>query len=346
MNSLERLQKRLRGETVDRPPNLDILMTRAAHHIGKPLSAYYLDHRVLVAANLATYEDYTLDIVQAISDPFREAVDFGLEVEFPADNLPVNRVPLLSKPADIKKLTPPDPATSPRMIDRLEAIRLFREKVGGEVPIMGWVEGALAEAADLRGVYLTMTDLIRRPEWLMELLEICAQVEIAFASEQIKAGADIIGLGDAIASQISPPMYRKFALSFEKRIFARAHEMGALARLHICGNTSHILQDMLESGADIIDLDWMVDMQSAVGRFADRVAFCGNFDPVAVMLQGTPVKVAEATRYCMRVGGRNSLSAAGCEIPDRTPDENLYAQARTLKEIGEMTIYMTAPSNE
>jgi len=268
-----------------------------------------------------------------ISDPFREAADFGLEVEFPADNLPVNRKPLLVEPDDIKKLVLPDPATGPRMSDRVEAVRLFHEKVGGEVPIMGWVEGALAEAADLRSVYLTMTDLVRRPEWLEELLEICVQVEIAFARAQVQAGADIIGLGDAVASQISPAMYRRFALPYEQRIFKAVHEMGALARLHICGNTNRIIADMVDSGADIIDLDWMVDMRSATERFGDEVSFLGNVDPVAVMLQGTPEKVFAATTTCMMTGGPRAISGAGCETPDGTPAENFHAQTRALRDI-------------
>jgi Uroporphyrinogen-III decarboxylase len=334
LNSLERLQHRLRGEAVDRPPNFDILMALAAHHIGQPLSDYYLDHRVLVDANLAACEDFELDIVQAISDPFREAMDFGLEVEFPADNLPVNRKPLLVEPEDIKVLVAPDPATGPRMSDRLEAIHLFHEKAGGEIPIMGWVEGALAEAADLRSVYLTMTDLVRRPEWLEELLEICVQVEIAFARAQVQAGADIIGLGDAVASQISPVMYRRYALPYEQRIFQAVHEMGALARLHICGNTNRIIADMVASGADIVDLDWMVDMRSAVSQFGGQVSFLGNMDPVAVMLQGTAEKVFDATATCMRVGGPRAISGAGCEVPDRTPHENFHAQSRALQDAG------------
>jgi MtaA/CmuA family methyltransferase len=337
MKSLERLQKRLRGELVDRPPNLDILMTFAAHHIGQPLLPFYRDYRVLVDANLAVCNDFELDIVQAISDPFREAADFGLEVEFPADNLPVNRKPLLVDPDDLKRLTTPNPATGPRMVDRLEAVRLFRERVGGEIPILGWVEGALAEAADLRGVYMIMTDLVRRQAWLEGLLEVCAQVEIAFARLQVQAGADIIGLGDAVASQISPEMYRRFALPYEQRIFSAVHEMGALTRLHICGNTSRILPDMIESGADIIDLDWMVDMQSTTARFGNRVAFCGNVDPVAVMLQGTPEKVYTATKYCLKVGGPNSIIAAGCEIPDGTPHQNFHAQSRALQECGSVS---------
>ena len=333
MNSLERLRKRLRGEPVDRPPNLDLLMTFAAHHIGQPLASYYRDHRVLVDANLAVHEDFELDIVQAISDPFREAADFGLEVEFPADNLPINRKPLLAEPEDIKKLVAPDPASGLRMSDRVEAVRLFHERVGGEAPIMGWVEGALAEAADLRSVYLTMTDLVRRPEWLEELLEICVQVEIAFARLQVEAGADIIGLGDAVASQISPLMYRRFGLPYEQRIFAAVHAMGALTRLHICGNTTRILPDMIDSGADIVDLDWMVDMQSAAACFGDRAAFCGNVDPVAIMLQGTPETVYAATRACAEMGGPRWISGAGCEVPDGTPAENFHSQVRALRDI-------------
>ena len=285
---------------------------------------------MLVEANLAVVADFGVDILQAISDPYREAADFGLDVDFPADNLPLNRKPLIAEVDDLKKLVPPNPTAGRRMSDRLEAIRLFREKAGGEIPIMGWVEGALAEASDLRGMYLNMTDLVSRPDWLTELLEICAEVEIAFARAQIEAGADIIGLGDAVCSQISPKMYRQFALPYEQRIFAAVHEMGAVARLHICGNTTRLLPDMLQSGADIIDLDWMVDIEKAAQLFDDRAAICGNFDPVAVMLQGTPEMVRDATLACIQKGGKRLFSGAGCEIPEDTPDENLLAQRQTL----------------
>jgi uroporphyrinogen decarboxylase len=330
MNSYERFTARLHRQPVDRIPNFDIFMNRAVHHIGAPLSRYYLDHHVLVDANLAVAADFGVDLLQAISDPYREAVDFGLEVEFPEDNLPLNRKPLIAEPGDLKKLVPPNPSTGQRMSDRLEAIRLFREQAGGEIPIMGWVEGALAEASDLRSMYLTMTDLVSRPEWLTELLETCAEVGIAFARAQVEAGADIIGLGDAVCSQISPKMYRQFALPYEQRIFAAVHEMGAVARLHICGNTTRLLPDMLQSGADIIDLDWMVDIEKAAQLFDDKAAICGNFDPVAVMLQGTPKMVRAATRECIQKGGKRLLSGAGCEIPDGTPVENLLAQRQAL----------------
>jgi MtaA/CmuA family methyltransferase len=332
MNSWERFSNNLRGEAVDHPPNFDIMMTFAAHFIHQPLSRYYLDYRVLSEANLAVQQAFALDIVQVISDPYREATDFGLQVEFAEDGLPLSKLPLLLAPEDLQKLRAPDPSTGRRMGDRLEAIRCLREQVGGRVPIMGWVEGALAEAADLRGVSTLLIDCIDRPDWVQELLAICAQVEIDFARAQLRAGADIIGLGDSICSQISPRMYRQFALPYEQRIFAAVHSLGGLARLHICGNTTPILSDIMRSGADIIDLDWMVDIRQAAETFGNGPVPCGNFDPVAVMLQGTPDQVRQAVRRCLELGGARCISAAGCEIPDGTPHANLLAQAQALRE--------------
>jgi uroporphyrinogen decarboxylase len=325
---------RLRSDPVDRPPNFDIMMQFAAHYIGQPLSRYYQDYRVLCQANLAVQQDFQLDLVQAISDPYRETADFGARIEFPEDNLPLCREPLLKELEDLRQLRSPNPATGQRMSDRLEAVRLFKEKVGGQVPVMGWVEGALAEAADLRGVSEIMLDLYAEPEWVKELLEQCVEVEIAFAEAQVEAGADIIGLGDAVASLISPAMYREFALPYEQRIFEAVHQKGGLARLHICGNTNRILTEMLESGADIIDLDWMVDMAKAAAIYEGRAAICGNFDPVAIMLQGTPEMVEQAVLSCAHLGGARWFCGAGCEIPDKTPAENLHMQARTLQAIG------------
>jgi MtaA/CmuA family methyltransferase len=333
MNPFERFLYRLAGKPVDRPPNWNIYMTFAAHYVQQPLRRYYLDHKALVEANQAMVADFGADLFQAISDPYREAYDLGAQIEFPEDGLPISKIPLVQNETDVKKLRVVPPEDGRRMSDRLEAVSLMKAIGGKDVPVMGWVEGALAEAGDLCEASRLMVFLAESPEWLGDLLELCCQVSIQFALAQVKAGAIIIGLGDALASQISPKMYERFALPYEQRIFEAVHQAGGLCRLHICGNTSRILPAMVKSGADIIDLDWMVDFEKASQTFGQQVSLCGNINPVADLLQGTPEQVYTLTQHCMRAGGPRSFSAAGCEVPDGTPHANLHAQLRALQDL-------------
>jgi len=338
MNSYERVMNRLHGKPIDRVPNFDIIMGFGAHYVGAKLSQYLLDHHYMVKSNLAMVSDFDIDILQTLTDPFRESVDFGLEVEFPEDGLPKRIRPLLAPGDDLKDVPLIEPGSGRRMSDRIEAVRMLHEQANKVVPVMGWVEGAMAEANDLLSDSIMMTTFYDAPEWLTALMERITEVEITFARIQIDAGADIIGLGDAIASIVSPGMYRQFALPYEKRIFAAVHEKGALARLHICGNTSKILPDMLASGADFIDIDWMVNYAKAAETFGECASPVGNFDPVSVMYRGSEQMIEEAALHCLKVGGSRSFSAAGCEIPDGTPPRNLRFHARVLREAGSSSV--------
>jgi MtaA/CmuA family methyltransferase len=290
---------------------------------------------VLVEANLAVLEAFDLDIVQAISDPYREASDLGLDVEWPEDSLPIRRALLLPTPEDAARLVLVAPEDGRRMSDRLDAVRLLRERTGGDVPVMGWVEGAFALASVLRGDTNLLLDIHDRPGWLKDLLDRLVEVGVAFARAQVAAGAHVIGLGDSMGSLVSRRQYREFVLPYEQRVFAAVREAGGIPRLHICGDTGHLLADMAESGAAIVDLDWMVDLGRAAADFGPGgPAPCGNFDPVAVMLQGTADDVEAAVRRCAAAGGPRHFSAAGCEVPDGTPEANPLAHARTLRELG------------
>lgn len=326
---MERLQETLAGRTPERPLNFDIMMTFAAHYAGKRMSEYYLDYRALTEANYRVLEDFDLDIVQAISDPYRECADLGADIEFPEDDQSLLSDPPLDvrgKSADLRLV---DPGTGRRMSDRLAAIQDFRTQVGGTIPIMGWVEGAFAEAADLRGVSTIMIDVSEDAEWVEDLLEFCTQQAMWFAQAQIDAGADIVGIGDAVASLVSPAMYDRFALPYQRRIVEAIHAKGALARLHICGRTTHLLTRMAQSGADIIDVDSMVPIDVAVSSIGDAVV-CGNINPVTVLMQGTEDEVITATLETRRLGGARFIGMAGCEVPDATPHANLHAQRRAL----------------
>ncbi len=87
-----------------------------------------------------------------------------------------------------------------------------------------------------------------------------------------------------------------------------------------------------------VDKIWMdgemVDWEKANACWGEHVAFCGNVDPVGVMLHGTPETVYSSILDCLRSGGSRCFSGAGCEIPDRTTAENLHAHSRALSDWG------------
>lgn len=330
----ERVFKRLNGEKVDKIPNLNISMTFAAKFIDVPYKKYVTDHRYLVEGNIKCCEKFGIDMVSAISDPFRETYGFGADIIFPEDDVPKCHNFLLKQYSDIKKLKVNDPDSSERMHDRIQAIRLYKKEVGEKYPILGWVEGALAEATDLRGMGRLMTDIYDSPEFINELLEICTEQAILFSDAQIDAGADFIGIGDAAASLIGPKIYKDMILKYEQRVIDAVHKKGAKARLHICGNVSSILNYLPLARADIIDIDWMVDFRAANELFKGKCCACGNFDPVSIMLNGSKHDVRRAVLSCIEDGNETTFIAAGCEIPKMTPLENMMQVDSTLKETG------------
>jgi len=334
MTPKERVFKRLQGEDVDKIPNLNIVMTFAANLIKVPYKKYVTDYRCLVEGNIACCEKFGIDMVSAISDPYREAQGFGANIIFPEDDVPKCSDFFIKDYSDIKKLKINSAVNSERANDRIEAINLYKKEVGQEYPVLGWVEGALAESADLMGVSKLMMDIYDRPDFIKDLLEICTRQAILFSEEQISAGADFVGIGDAVASLISPSIYKDFVLPCEQRIVKAIHDKGAKAKLHICGNISSILDFLPLTGADIVDIDWMVDFKTANEVFKGRCSACGNFDPVSVMLQGDIRDIEKAVISCVDEGTKTTLIAAGCEVPKMTPIGNMIKVDLVLKELG------------
>jgi MtaA/CmuA family methyltransferase len=234
--------------------------------------------------------------------------------------------------AAFAKLTLPDPYAGPRMSDRIHAVALLHERVGGELPVLGWVEGPIAEAADLRGMNEIMLDLVDDPPFARDLLAFCTEMETQFALAQVQAGADVIGIGDAAASLISAELYREFVLAGERQTARAVQQAGAKVRLHICGNTNHLVADMREVGAEQVELDWPVDLARAREALGPEPIMSGNADPVRVIQDGTPQQIKQACAACHAACGERYILAAGCEVAPGTPLENVRAMFEYARE--------------
>jgi MtaA/CmuA family methyltransferase len=336
MTGRDCILKLLAGKTPDRIPNMPITMMFAADTLGVSYREYVTDHRKLADAQIMTAEKYRLDYVSVISDPGREASGYGAAVRFFDDQPPaIDEVnALLADKSAFQTLKPLDLFRErSRTLDRIQAAELLAKRTGQTHLIEGWVEGPCAESADIRGINRLMLDFMDDPNFVRELFDFVTENAIRFAKAQIDAGVDLIGVGDAAGSLVGPKIYEQFVLPSEQKLIAAIHEAGAKARLHICGNTTRITALMSKSGADLIDLDSMVDIQKARGAMGEQQIITGNLDPVKVVCHGTPEQIAEKLAECHTAAGKNYILAAGCEIPRGTPNENLLAFAEFAKSV-------------
>lgn len=329
MNSYQRVMNRLAGKAVDRIPNLNIFMMMPAKLLGIPYGEYVSDYRKLTEGVLYCYEEFETDCYCVVSDPMREAEGFGAKVVIPADNVPFSPDPFIKDISDISKLKVTDSVNCKRMEDRLEAIRVLSEKAAGEIPVIGWVEGAFAESCDLMDISNAMITLLDEPDAMQELLDICQKQAISFALEQIRCGADIIGVGNAASSLISPDLYEEFVLPHDLELFRAIHDAGAKVKLHICGNITEKLPLIAKTGADIVDCDYMVPLKKAAEILPETLCINGNIDPVAI-LQGTKESIFGEVKNCLDISPRQFISA-GCEIPRDTAPENVKYMVEAIK---------------
>ncbi len=327
MTSRERVLAHLEGRPIDHLPLMPITMMFACNLIGARYRDYCTDYRVLVEGQLRTSEHFGFDYVNTMSDPAREAADCGATVQY-FDQQPVAIVEeqaLLADKSRLASLKLPDPLGGGRMHNGIRALGLFKERVGREKVIEGWVEGPIAEAADLRGINTVMMDFFDDPVFVRDLFEFVVEMELRFAREQVRAGADVIGIGDAAASLISPQLYTEFVWPYEKRLVDGIHALGCKVRLHICGNTRRLLEGMGKLGCAIVDLDSLAPLSEARQQMGPTQVLLGNMNPVTILRNGTPADVTAAIAECHRQAGSRFVVGAGCEVPRDTPHANLQA---------------------
>jgi MtaA/CmuA family methyltransferase len=324
MNSKERCLAAIQGAPVDRAPVFPLLMFFAQQRAGITYREFASNGAALAEAQLNIRNQFPVDAITVCSDAFRITADLGAEMVFPEDKPPFAASPLIKTRSDLRKIVRLDPLRrGSRMADRVRGAAAMAKAAGGDCLVLGWVDMPFVEACSLCGVTEFMLMLVDEPALAHALLDKLAELVGDFALAQLRAGAPMIGAGDAAASLVSPDFFREFALPYERRVVDSVHAAGGLVKLHICGNTTHLLGDMIQSGADLFNVDHLVDFQAASAAFgrAQR-CFKGNLNPVTDLLQSNPAECARQSQARLRAAaGLRFMLSPGCEVPGATADD-------------------------
>jgi uroporphyrinogen decarboxylase len=335
MNGLERTLAFINGEKVDHPPFHPIIMRWAARYAGIKYRDFCTIPESKCMAMIQCARDFNIDWVTVMSDPWAEASAFGIEVEYPENDLPVDKGGHFPDAPSVASLKKYNPLGNMRCMNRLKELEIFRNSTNNELFIVGWVEGPVAEYVDLRRASEAAVDFYLDPDNVHKAMDIIVEGAKDFITLQVKAGAHCIGIGDAFCSQIGPELYLQFAFSRQKELVEHIHKNGAIAKLHICGNTNSILEHMIKTGADIVDIDHLVpSMANHVDYLSSAQVFSGKSDPVSVIQDGDIAGIKKSVEQDFRTANGKCIVSAGCEITPGTSDDNMrafYREARGLK---------------
>jgi len=338
----ERLVRACRRQEVDRAP---VWMMRQA---GRYL-AEYRDVRARVPflelcktpelaarVSLQPYEILGVDAVIIFSDILIPAEAMGMALALN------EKGPQLADPVRamerVTRLRVTDPSESVPFV--FDTIRVLRKELNDEIPLIGFAGAPftlatyMIEGGASKNLAEVKRLLYREPDTMHALLGKIAEATILYLNAQIEAGVHVVQLFDTWAGELSLEHYSEFAHRYQQQVFQSLHRgpegLGVPAILYV-NECAAILELMATSGANVLSIDWRINLDDARKRVGDKLALQGNLDPGALL--GTPESIAGQVDEMMRRGGDvGYVVNLGHGILPMTPVENARAFVDTAKK--------------
>jgi uroporphyrinogen decarboxylase len=212
----------------------------------------------------------------------------GLAVEF-------NPAPVIAHPvrdrAGLDALGVPDPEDELGYV--MDAVRTIRGALAGRVPLIGFAGAPFTmatyavEGGGSKSYAHTKGMMFADPEAFHGLLDLLARTTAAYLAAQVRAGAQAVQLFDSWAGVLAPPDFREFALRHARRTIELLREYpevqaGRIPIIYFVNGCAPYLADYASSGADVLGVDFRVDIGQVRAAVGDGVALQGNLDPTVL----------------------------------------------------------------
>ena len=281
-----------------------------------------------VEVSLQPFRRLDVDAIIVFSDILIPAEAMGVPLEL-GDAGPHLLEPVRSAEA-VRKLHLFDPEADTGFL--MEAIRRLVRTTGPDVPVLGfagapWTMACyMVEGRTKEGFATVKSFLCAEPTTFRELLHRTAQATIGYLKAQIAAGAAAVQLFDTWCGELALPEYREFALPAVQEIITGLR--GTVPVIYYTKASHHLLSAVAESGADVLSLDWRVDLGELRAKLGPRVALQGNLDPA--VLFGPHENIVSTTRQILnQLGGQGHILNLGHGILPTTPIEAAQTFIRT-----------------
>ncbi|MCX6867673.1 MAG: uroporphyrinogen decarboxylase family protein [Verrucomicrobia bacterium] len=330
MTGRELTMAAIKGIPHARVPVAQHNFTFCARLAGVTMEQYRRDPKLAARVLADASYQFGYDCIIIDFDTCSLAEAMGASLSFPVDAPAHVSMPPLQSLSQIRDLPIPDPHRDGRLPLWLETTRELRKIVGNDKAIMARADqGPFGLLFQLRGHENLMMDVMDCSVEEMEAaLEICAQVGSGFARAQMEAGADLTSIGDSASGEslISPAHYHLYGGPFQKRYKELLGD--DCLSLHICGKTNNIIEGMVQSGCEVLELDHWNDLERSLAVIDHRSCVFGNLDPSSVLSQGTKQRVLDASREVLEHAKAKTwkfVLCPGCLANADVPPDNIHA---------------------
>jgi len=290
--------------------------------------------------SMQPYDILGVDAVIMFSDILIPVEAMGMKLDIVESRGPVIEDPIRSED-QVDKLIVPDPIEKTGFV--MDLIRLLRRQLNNEAPLIGFagapytLASYMVEGGTSKNYAEVKRMMFARPALFHKLLGKISDAVTDYLNAQIEAGVQVVQLFDTWAGDLSTADYEEFALPYQQRILDRLRRgpegLGVPATLYVNG-CSHILEKMATSGANVLSIDWRIDIGEARRRLDhagfDHLALQGNLDPCALL--GTPETIAAGVREILRKAGPvGHIMNLGHGIMPMVPVENARAFINAAK---------------
>ena len=278
--------------------------------------------------SLQPYRRLGVDAVIVFSDILIPAEAMGAPIEL-GDAGPVITSPVRTA-AQVQALAEFDPERETRFVG--EAIRLLCGSLGPDVPVLGFAAAPwtlacyLVQGSSRDGFPAAKTMLCNEPRTFRKLLEKIARATARYLKAQIAAGAAAVQLFDTWAGELDASAYGDFELP-ATQLLIQELAPGNTPVILFSKASNHLLSSLLRTGANVLSVDWRMDLAQLCEKFGDHIAIQGNIDP-SVLLTSPEVIADSVNRAVRQTRGRGHILNLGHGILAETPVDNALAFIR------------------
>ncbi len=258
----------------------------------------------------------------------------GMELQFTEGKGPVFPAPI-RKNEQLSALRPVDPERDLKFVT--DAIGLLCRELDGRVPLIGF-SGApwtlatyMVEGQGSKNFLEIKKWRFANPDNLHSLLDKVTAAVISYLKAQTAAGAQALQIFDTWAGILDPEGFRQFALPYVKKIIETVRTPG-IPIIYFAKGAGQWLDALADCGADVIGIDWTIDIGTARAALENRFALQGNLDPTALFSSPQIIR-AEVKKILSNYGQRSGhIFNLGHGILPKTPVENARAFIDSVKE--------------